>query len=694
MGCFKKMIFGCAVLSLIGTSFADIVYQGKRVQAWPSEAITKFDNTRGGNSISSATPVKPAPIAAEKSHYSAPKGKIYGLTLLVDFSDQPAPVTKEDISDWLNKEGFNRDGCNGSVRDYYLDVSNGQLDFTNEVFGWYRAKHPKSYYEGLEGYSGSDVLVKEIFEYFDSQVDYSRYDNDKDGITEAINIVYAGPGLTWGQGLWPHAGWSDEIRDGVRLQKHQMTDMPGKFSIYVFIHENGHMVFGWPDLYWYGDYCTMGNRANDWNPVAINDFYRADQGWIPFVDVTAEDVGKVSTTAGEQCYRFKNPSRPDKEGLVWSYVKNDGRNKALIGSGILMQHYDFSISGNSAADKLGLRIVHADSKGNSSDPENDKWPSPGSRAGAFFNAANSYNAFSDALYPAIRWYSGAETGLKFTDVSVSGNSLSFCLGGDCSVAADPGNTPSEPLAETEITLSAQLPISDSYTPVTVDLQGAKVAEALGIAQNEIATKASFYAVEPDGSLNSETTGEGTGHWFDSKGAVATWNPNGTSIVFSNVDLNAMTSKVGHMPGKVKAGDKFIVKQAVVYGKKQVTFTISITIANESSEEPDAPTEGTDEPVVDPKDPDDGTDKPVIDPKDPDEGSSEPIVDPKDPDNDSGKPVLISQSHFSLHDFSKTTIQYFDMNGNVLKSTPKQAGCYLMRVTKNGKALRQSVIRIK
>lgn len=653
----KKVLFGSLVLALTSSSFADIVYQGKRVQAWPSDAITKFDNTRGALR---APGMLRAPAATEKSHYSAPKGKIYGLTMLVDFSDQQAPVTVDEISDWLNKEGFNRDGCKGSVRDYYLDVSNGQLDFTNEVFGWYRAKYPKSYYEGLDGYSGSDVLMKEVFEYFDSQVDFSRYDNDKDGVTEAINVVYAGAGQTWGQGLWPHAGWSNERRDGVLLQKHQMTDMPGKFSIYVFVHENGHMVFGWPDLYWYGDYCTMGNRANDWNPVAINDFYRADQGWIPFEDVSASDLGKVSTEAGEKCYRFKNPSRPDKEGIVWSYVKNSGRDAVLKGSGILMQHYDFSIDGNSAADKLGLRIVHADSKGKTSDPENDQWPSPGSRSGAFFSG--SHNAFSDALYPAIRWYSGAETGLKFTDVSVSGSALSFCLGGDCSstavessssvVAQSSSSSSVIPSAvEESISLAVQLPISDDYTPVVVDLQGTKVAESLGLKQSEIAAKASFYAVEPDGSLNSNTTGEGTGHWFDSKGTVAAWNTNGPSIVFSNVDLSTMTTKVGHMPNLVKEGDKFTIKQAVVYGGKQVTFVITVTIAD-----------------------------------------GDPVVDPGN--NEDTTTTVISRLRSEAFDPSKYTVQYFDMNGNLLKSVPRQIGCYLVRYTSNGKLIRQSVVRVR
>ncbi len=418
----RVWLLGVLVLIFPSFLFADIVWQGKRVGAWPAEAMP--------SSKANAHYLAKTTATTTSSHYAAPKGKIYGLTLLVDFSDNTAPFTTSEISDWLNKEGFDRDGCNGSVRDYYLDVSNGQFDLTNEVFGWYRAKHPKSWYEGLSEYTGSDSLVKEVFEYFDSQVDYSRYDNDGDGTTEAISIVYAGSGGVWGKGLWPHSGWSDEVRDGVNLTHHQMTDMPGSFSIYVFVHESGHMIFGWPDLYWYGDYCTMGNRASETNPVAINDFYRADQGWIPFEDVTSADKGIDSSAAGEKMWRYRNPSRSNEEGLVWSYVRNTGRQSVLAGSGILLQHYDFSIEGNSSAESLGLRIVHADSAGKNSDAEQEQWPS-GSDAAAFFKAGD-YAEFSDALYPATRWYSGSETGLVFSNVGVPGNKITLCLGGDCS----------------------------------------------------------------------------------------------------------------------------------------------------------------------------------------------------------------------------------------------------------------------
>ena len=587
----------CLSLMFPATLFADIVWQGERVQSWPEEAMPKFNNhTTQTRALMKAT------ATTTQSHYAAPKGKIYSLTLLVDFSDKTAPVTVSEVEDWLNKEGFNRDGCNGSVRDYYLDVSNGQLDLVNEVYGWYRAKHPKSWYESLQGYTGSDSLMKEVFAYFDSQVDFSRYDNDKDGTTEAINIVYAGEGQTWGQGLWPHSGWSNEKRDGVKLTHHQMTDMPGKFSIYVFVHESGHMIFGWPDLYWYGDYCTMGNRANDWNPVAINDFYRADQGWIPFVDITSEDVNNVTaletSKPGEFCYRYKNPARPDKEGLVWSYVRNTGRDKVLAGSGLLMQHYDFSIEGNSASDKLGLRIVHANAAGKSSDNVTDQWPSPGSTANTFFKSG-TYSEFSDDAYPAIRWYNGSKTGLKITDIGTPGETISFCLGENCtaatpasssSITAPPSSSAQVPPSSSsaaelkiqKIAFDVSLPIDNNYGSVTIDLKGSEVAKALGINKSEIADKVKFYGVEPDGTLNSTTTGEGTGHWFDKDGKIVAWDPNGTSIVFSNVDLSTMTTKIGHMPNKVSNGDAFTIRQALVYEKTQVTLEITINIGEKTT----------------------------------------------------------------------------------------------------------------
>lgn len=403
---------------LAGTVRADIVWEGRRVDAWPAEALQPSTATKASNVAARAT------AAVKSGQYPSPKGKVYGLTLLVDFSDSPAPFTKDEISDWLNKPGFSRDGCNGSVRDYYLDVSKGMVDFTNETFGWYRAKQTKAYYEAKSGYSGADELLKEMLAYFDPLVDFSRYDNDKDGTTEAISIVYAGPGQTWGQGLWPHSGWVGLTRDGTALDRYQMSDMPGKFSNYVFVHESGHMVFGWPDLYWYGDYCTMGNRAGDLNPVAINDFFRADQGWIPFQEVTALDTAVVTSAGDEVVYRYRNPERPESEGFAWSYLQNTGRRSVIRGSGLFLQHYDFSIDGNTSAAKLGLRPVQADGL---EELQASQWPSKSNDPQDLFQSG-TVGLFNETRFPALRWYDGNWSGLAVSEIGKPAASLAFRLG--------------------------------------------------------------------------------------------------------------------------------------------------------------------------------------------------------------------------------------------------------------------------
>ena len=129
-------------------------------------------------------------FAATGTHYYPhPSGEVWGLTLLVDFPDQAPAFTPAEIDAWLNRKGFNRFGCNGSVRDYYADVSNGKVDFRNEIHGFYRAKNPKSYYEGGSGYERAGELVAEMLDHFDPEVDLSRFDNDKDGKVEAVSIV-------------------------------------------------------------------------------------------------------------------------------------------------------------------------------------------------------------------------------------------------------------------------------------------------------------------------------------------------------------------------------------------------------------------------------------------------------------------------------------------------------------------------
>jgi len=64
-------------------------------------------------------------------------GDVNGLTLLIDFPDEPATISRQEIENYVNQIGYTGYGNNGSVRDYFSDVSGGLLNYTNYVTEYY-----------------------------------------------------------------------------------------------------------------------------------------------------------------------------------------------------------------------------------------------------------------------------------------------------------------------------------------------------------------------------------------------------------------------------------------------------------------------------------------------------------------------------------------------------------------------------
>ena len=73
-------------------------------------------------------------------------GDFVGLCLLIDFSDAPATISRDEVERFCNQPGYTGFGNNGSVRDFFLDNSIGRCRYTNIVAPYYRAQHPKTYY--------------------------------------------------------------------------------------------------------------------------------------------------------------------------------------------------------------------------------------------------------------------------------------------------------------------------------------------------------------------------------------------------------------------------------------------------------------------------------------------------------------------------------------------------------------------
>ena len=64
-------------------------------------------------------------------------GTVVGLTILVDFPDESSSITTTQVNNYCNQIGYSEDFNNGSVYDYFYDVSNGLLNYTNIVVGYY-----------------------------------------------------------------------------------------------------------------------------------------------------------------------------------------------------------------------------------------------------------------------------------------------------------------------------------------------------------------------------------------------------------------------------------------------------------------------------------------------------------------------------------------------------------------------------
>lgn len=402
-------LLGALCISLTARVGATIVWEGQEVAAWPDTPIT----APGGG----------AQLAISAQLFPHPAGVVHGLTILVDFSDAPAAYTKTDVDGWLNQKGFSGFGLKGSVRDYFLGQSQGKVDYQNEVHGFHRASKPKSYYQDADGYGRAQELLDEVLAALDQEIDYAKFDNDGDGKTEAISLLYAGGEGTFGKGLWPHAGGTNQQRDGVRLSRYMMTAMNNKPTNYVFAHESGHMLFGWPDLYGVGDYCIMANRGSDTNPVGINDMFRADQGWVELVDIEASTNARLSSVPDGVVYRFLNPARPT-EYFLWSNLQNQAEWVSIDGSGLLVWHFDNSIAANDPPEPLQLAVVQA---GGARKLAATTWPSPGSDSADLF-AKGGKSELGLQTQPNTDWNDGSESGLRIYDISAPGPTMEFSVG--------------------------------------------------------------------------------------------------------------------------------------------------------------------------------------------------------------------------------------------------------------------------
>jgi len=364
------------------------------------------------------------------------------LVLLVDFSDKQANQSQAHYSDMLFSLGSHP---GGSMRDYYREVSYSKLDVTGTVngsgptSGWFRAPQTRAHYaDGNYGFNAypknAQKLCEDAVDLANPFVNFADYDNDGDGVVDALVIICAGSGgeATGNTSdLWSHK-WSIFPRsvDGVTVQTYFMAPEDGRVG--VMAHELGHLLLGWPDLY-DTDYSSSGTGKWDlmaggsWNnfgntPAHPTAWCKAKVGWVaPTTVFNAQQSVTLKPYAQQgDVYKLPVGSATSKEYFLVSNRQQTGFDSALPGEGCIIEHVDDNQSNNTDENHYLVDIEQADGKrdlnkhANSGDA-GDVWP----------NA--SLNKFTDSTTPNSKTYSGADSQVAVTDIARSGDDITATL---------------------------------------------------------------------------------------------------------------------------------------------------------------------------------------------------------------------------------------------------------------------------
>jgi M6 family metalloprotease-like protein len=385
--------------------------------------------------------------AAEKAAEFVPTttGNVVGICLLVDFPDEAGTIDPNEVDDFCNQIGYTGYGNYGSIRDYYYDVSDGALTYTNYVVPtYYTAQHNKTYYDDPTDEDGVMIrtLTLEALNWLDDEgFDFSQYDSNGDSKIDAVNIFYAGyPESGWATGLWPRYSEISFYADGVSTYGYQITNLGDSLALDIFCHENGHMVCQWPDLYDYdfdstgiGNYGLMGYGLYS-GPTEPCAYLKYTAGWATVL-VLDRPRSNLSVPASLNLfYKYPHPSSSmENEYFLISNRQQSGRDAWLPDAGLAIWHIDTEGSNDyqQMTPTLHYLVTLVQADGNWDMENNINYGDP-----CDLYDADSYDRCGPDTYPNTNWWSGEPSGMDIHSISSSGQTMTFSFGDLSEYAAD------------------------------------------------------------------------------------------------------------------------------------------------------------------------------------------------------------------------------------------------------------------
>lgn len=402
----------------------------------------------------------------------------HGIAILAQYKDIKFKHTAEDFEKLLNSPGYKGTGC---AVDYFNDQFNGKVEFSFDVSNIITLPKERAHYGGndnSENDSHPGEMIYEACQLADSGIDFSRYDDDKDGYVDNVFVFFAGEDEADGADedcIWSHAwdlasaGYYGDGKgeyttgDGVKVSRYACTSELTRIyttstryttelaGIGTFCHEYSHTL-DLPDFY-DTDYEDNGEAAGLWHWTALMDggnmnnngntppYYncidRELTGISEPMDITAGSCTLEPIHKGGKYLRI--PTNKAKEYFLIECRSNDGWDKyigysANSGSGLLVYHIDRTDSRvwdientiNAKASHQYADLIEADGRPDRFDTMSD---SDYNRyitnvRGIFFPSGNK--AISSATHQAFRTWSGEEVPYSLSDIVLNPDgSVSF-----------------------------------------------------------------------------------------------------------------------------------------------------------------------------------------------------------------------------------------------------------------------------
>lgn len=367
------------------------------------------------------------------------------LVLLVDFSDSIATHSPSDIDDRLLSSN------SGSMRDFYREISYNKLEVVGTVSGanggWYRAPKEKAYYTNGNygfGYYPRNVqkLVEDAIDLANPFINFADYDNDGDGIVDALVVIAAGSGAEVTgdvEDFWSHKGVISPPKtvDGVKIQTYVVAPENGRVG--VMSHELGHLLCKLPDLY-DTDASSRGTGQWDlmaggsWNgngdrPAHPTSWCKIRAGWVKPATIfnAVESITIQPYTTHDQVYKLPIGKIDSREYFLLSNRQKTGFDDGLPGEGLIIEHVDDNQSSNTDETHYLVDIEQCDgarhlnmniNAGDATDP----FP------------YNSRNEFTSKSTPNSDAYNGLSSKVSVSNIQRSGANITAYV----SVGEQPG----------------------------------------------------------------------------------------------------------------------------------------------------------------------------------------------------------------------------------------------------------------